>query len=63
MAFVHDHLAVFGHYVLNLTLSNQALYDRYIESSVTSGLSASNLADVLGAKPEEQRQPLPPLVH
>ena len=63
MAFVHDYLAVFGHYVLHLALSNQALYDCYIESSVLRGLSTPNLTDVLGAKPEEQRQSLPPLIH
>jgi hypothetical protein len=55
MAFVHDHLAVFGHHVLHLALSNQTLYDCYIEASGFCGLSASNLADFLAAKAEEER--------
>ena len=63
MAFVDDHLAVFGHDILHLSLSNQTLYDCYIESSGLRGLSTSDLADILGAKTEEQRQSLPPLIH
>ncbi len=48
MAFVHDHLAVFGHYVLDVALSSQTLYDCYIESSSSRGLPTPNLTDVLG---------------
>src|SRR5204863_2551026 len=63
MALVHDHVPVFCHYVFHLALSNQALYDGYIQSASLLCLPAANLADIIGAKPEEHRQPLPPLIH
>jgi hypothetical protein len=44
-------------------LSDQTLYDCYIEASGFCGLSASNLADFLAAKAEEECQSLAPLIH
>src|SRR5688572_26074278 len=63
MAFVHDHLAVFGHDVLHLALSNQTLDDCHIKSPGLSVLPTPYLTNVLGCECEEQRQSLPPLVH
>src|SRR5256885_17268143 len=56
MAFVNNHLAVFGYYVFHFALSNQALNDCYVESSGFCGLSTPNLTDVLGAKPERSEE-------
>src|SRR6266550_1962259 len=63
MAFIHDHLTVFGDNIFNLALSNQALDHCYIESSCSRGLSAPDLTNVLDVEPKVRRQSFAPLVH
>src|ERR1700686_5287271 len=63
VAFIHDHLTIFGNQVFYLGLSDQALNDCYVYAPSSRSLASADLTDVLGAQPKEQRQPLPPLIH
>ncbi len=55
MAFVYDHLAVFGHDVLHFAFSNQTLDDCYIKSPGLSVLPTPYLTNVFSEECEKQR--------
>src|ERR1700735_4058577 len=62
VALVNNHLSIFGHKVLDLSLAMQALNNRYVYSSSSFGFAAADLANLFDWISEENSKAFPPLV-
>src|SRR3984957_138999 len=62
VALVNNHVSVFGHKILDLSLTMQALNNRYVYSSSSFGFAATDLANLVYWILEKNSKPFPPLV-